>query len=469
MDGSDHVKCSVDEDNETENAPVADATAQIESLRRVLVKKPRNAKIMSQLAYLLATQSKLKKVDNLPDPALLEEAISLAQNATTTAPQKPFGFAALSTILPDFGDRQSSLHEAIARTTEPQHVLARATLLVRLLVEPRDQEARLVRGTLGSSSSKHPSKRPLNAKEEATYADITKTLDEAWQQQQTTLPPSENMSEQLAKLEYRLGLFFRKKQPPQISQERASKHFQKVCDALPQKHGKWSMAQFWLATLSDTTTLQKCPQDYIVGLYSTFAPRFDTLLLESLNYTTPTELRKLVDEVANTKSGWAQRAVDLGCGTGLSGKAFRDCVAGHFVGVDLSPDMLDKAKERKVYDETIQGDCLQGLSQKADTDLITACDVFVYIGDLQDIFVAAYQSLSANGRFAFSTELLELDQDSTVDYVLHECARFAHSKAYIECLAADVGLEFCGHKVCAIRKNQGKDVLGSLVVLSKGK
>ena len=162
---------------------------------------------------------------------------------------------------------------------------------------------------------------------------------------------------------------------------------------------------------------------------------------------------------------WAEKGVDLGCGTGLSGEAFRDCV-GHLTGVDLSPAMLEKARMRKCYDETVVGDCIGVLTGNGDLDLILACDVFVYIGDLEDTFIAAYSSLSKNGLFAFSTELLA-GASSETEYVLHSCARFSHAISYIEKLALNSGFEICVHEVCVIRKNQGKDVQGSLSVLRR--
>ena len=42
-------------------------------------------------------------------------------------------------------------------------------------------------------------------------------------------------------------------------------------------------------------------------------------------------------------------AIDLGCGAGLSGEAFRS-ICKHLVGIHLSHEMLKKAEEKKVYD-----------------------------------------------------------------------------------------------------------------------
>jgi len=388
--------------------------------------------------------------------------------ATELAPTKPYGFAALSLSSPSFAKRMSNLTKAIELSNLPQHAVARAGLLVRFLVEPRQEEAQRIKGEMGPANPKHPIQRDLSPQEESLYAQICETIKESW----AVDALHDNQKVFLATQEYRLGVFFRKKH-----RDRSRCHFLVAYNKFPPMHRSSCLAQFWLATMATgathTSTLKRCPKEYVIGLYSSFAPRFDTLLLESLQYSTPIEIRKLVNHVTRqqletsnaTVQKWADKGADLGCGTGLSGKAFRDCVD-HFTGVDLSPDMLAQARARRCYDKTVVGDCSSVLTGQANFDLILACDVFVYIGDLKDIFAAASESLTPKGLFAFSTELLE-GAPAEIDYVLHESARFAHSIAYIERLAGEVGLKICGQRVCTIRKNQGKDVRGYLVVLQK--
>ena len=50
-----------------------------------------------------------------------------------------------------------------------------------------------------------------------------------------------------------------------------------------------------------------------------------------------------------------RRCLDLGCGTGLSGHA-ASSVCGNLVGVDLSPAMVDRAKEKRLYRRLLVGD-----------------------------------------------------------------------------------------------------------------
>ena len=69
--------------------------------------------------------------------------------------------------------------------------------------------------------------------------------------------------------------------------------------------------------------------------------------------------------------------------------------------------------------------------------------MFVYVGDLSEVFEAVSRSLHpTSGLFCFSTEFLK---ESSVDddnpsrpYKLHNCARFAHKRSYIEQLSGRV-------------------------------
>ena len=53
--------------------------------------------------------------------------------------------------------------------------------------------------------------------------------------------------------------------------------------------------------------------------------------------------------------------MDAGCGTGLSGVLFRN-MSEHLVGVDISRRMVQRAAERKIYDELSTGDMAEELT-----------------------------------------------------------------------------------------------------------
>ena len=80
--------------------------------------------------------------------------------------------------------------------------------------------------------------------------------------------------------------------------------------------------------------------------------------------------------------------LDLGCGTGLVGKWMKD-YARHLVGVDLSDEMVNKARSKMLYTDlsvsSIQSYLENSQSNGAVYDVVVAADVFQYIGDLKEV------------------------------------------------------------------------------------
>jgi predicted TPR repeat methyltransferase len=432
------------------------------SLRHLLKDRPQNGRAMSKLACLLADNAK-RFPDSSSQKQLIAEGFDWADRSIRVAPDKPFGYMALSILETDHFRREQALRKALAYHKDKDSSFVKLGLLIRLLVEPKEHESQLVQGKIGRASPRHPCRLPLHATEELIYRRITEGLAVFW----TTSMSTTNRQE-MAKREYHLGLFFRKRLPSETSRRRARRHLEQAVRSFPEDdQNQRAVVGFWLGTLTSagaSCRVDRCPASYVVGLYSTFAERFDDLLVDKLGYKTPQLLRQLVDR--SLAANRFQRGLDLGCGTGLSGMAFRDIVVGELTGVDLSPEMIAKAEKRQCYEALEVDDVTTFLSSKdaSSLDLIFACDVFVYLGDLEDVFAQVHKVLRTGGVFCFSSELLdpELTED---DYLLHECARFAHSRPYIERLAKSFLV--LDMKVRALRKNQGEDVMGLLTVLRK--
>lgn len=257
--------------------------------------------------------------------------------------------------------------------------------------------------------------------------------------------------------------------------------------------------------------MQRCPREYIISLYKSFAPKFDELLVDKLQYRTPALLRESVNTYFQDVT--CANFLDLGCGTGLSGLSFKSLIPdGAFIGVDLSPHMLEKANKRNCYTATFCSDVEtftneQSIRDAAPFSLVVSCDVFVYLGSLDLVFESVKSVKSANGIFAFSVEvrggakdrvlhstitnnpllfaphlalhpvpfcdslllslrsLQLLDEGRPMDYFCMNVARFAHKQSYIEKLAHAVGFEVLAVRKSILRKNAGEDVAGLLVVL----
>lgn len=434
-----------------------------QALRKRIEEKPQHARATAQLACVLIDRARATG-----QRECLQEAIELAHRAIEIAPQKPFGYGALSEVDPVFEERMKALRQAILLSEgNPDHDVTRIGFLARLLEEPREEEARKVKGEIPKGSEDHPKRKDLTVVETAVYEKLENKMKDVWARKELVL--DKVAVEFLAMHDYKLGMFFRKRLPSDIHRPRAIHHLQRAIQKLPENHPKITVVQFWLGTLDETQVVSRCPSEYVVDLYSTFAETFDDLLVGKLGYETPTLLREFLQQTVPIRPGKWKTGADLGCGTGLAGLAFRDCVQ-ELIGIDLSPQMVEKARERDCYDRLLVGDVTTALKENDELssfDLVFACDVFVYIGDLSQVFANVFESLSGNGLFVFSTELLANAAPPDVPFQLHACARFAHSRTYIETLAEKTGFMSLAMKQSAIRKNQGEDVQGLLVVLQR--
>lgn len=196
--------------------------------------------------------------------------------------------------------------------------------------------------------------------------------------------------------------------------------------------------------------------------FDDFAENFDQYLVEKLEYKTPEIINQSVRSLINPKNKELD-VLDLGCGTGLCGPLFRD-LARTLVGNDLSEMMLEKAKDRHVYDELVSGDMVSLLNTSNDAfDLIIAVDVFVYIVDLAPIFLASAKALRAGGLFAFS---LEADEEGE-SFVLRPSGRYAHSMSYIRQLMDVAGLQELSLENSVLRKDMNRPVNGYICVFGK--
>jgi predicted TPR repeat methyltransferase len=151
--------------------------------------------------------------------------------------------------------------------------------------------------------------------------------------------------------------------------------------------------------------------------------------------------------------------LDLGCGTGLSGFAFRD-QAKILTGVDLSEKMLHIAERKAIYDYLILDDIIDFLDKnKINYDLILAADTFNYIGDLNKLLGLCKLALKNKAYLVFSLELLE---DQTKNWILEPHGRYLHSKHYIEKIALEQGFRIIAIENAALREQNHSPVNGCL-------
>lgn len=199
---------------------------------------------------------------------------------------------------------------------------------------------------------------------------------------------------------------------------------------------------------------------YVAALFDDYAPRFDAHLTSALDYRAPELLAEALARVAGPRR-WA-RVLDLGCGTGLMAKA----LAGQFgtiAGVDLSPRMLEIARQTGLYtrlDCAEAGAWLAGEAAQS-ADLVIAADVFCYIEDLAGLFHGARRVLAPDGLFAFTVQ----DAGEGPSRVGPDL-RVHHARADI-LQWADAARFHTRHEArVSARRDRGEPVPGALCVLS---
>jgi predicted TPR repeat methyltransferase/Tfp pilus assembly protein PilF len=224
--------------------------------------------------------------------------------------------------------------------------------------------------------------------------------------------------------------------------------------------GSVEQLRYALSALTGLLAPTRLPSEQVSRLFDDYADRFDTHLQEKLGYRVPERLAEAVAE-ARQGDGRLMDVFDLGCGTGLCGPLLRP-MAATLRGVDLSPAMVEKARARGVYDALELGDLVDALKTHSRAfDLLTAADVLIYVGDLAPVMEAAAAALRPGGLFVFSVEAAGGDRF----HLQHAVRRYAHSKPYVEHIAAICGFQQRSIEPLLVRLERGQPVPGYMVVL----
>ena len=226
-------------------------------------------------------------------------------------------------------------------------------------------------------------------------------------------------------------------------------------------------ARLQLARLGAGEAAPAMTETYVRRLFDQYAGRYDTALTEHLNYRGPALLRDAV-EAAMRAAGRPMHfaaMLDLGCGTGLAGAAFRP-VVDRLVGVDLSPAMIAQAESKGLYDRLETAELSDFLAAESDGgkqyDLIAAADVFVYVNDLAPILAAISRVLAPAGTLAFTVETHSGD-----GVKLLPTLRFAYAADYLRAVVTAAGMTLHTLAAAAIRTENGIPVDGLVAVAGR--
>lgn len=212
-----------------------------------------------------------------------------------------------------------------------------------------------------------------------------------------------------------------------------------------------------LAALNGETT-NSPPRAYVEKLFDKYASRFEKSLVDDLEYKIHIRITQMILEKSTDDS--LGSILDLGCGTGLVGTEIRNCCH-RIEGVDISESMLAEAKKKNLYDKLTHQEIADYLTkEKLDFDYFILTDVFIYIGDLSDVFRLIKARNSTGGRLVFSIE-----QSDGESFYLEKTGRYSHSKSYIANLCELFGYTILHFETIKLRKEHSHFIAGELYIL----
>jgi len=219
-------------------------------------------------------------------------------------------------------------------------------------------------------------------------------------------------------------------------------------------------ARLHLARLGSDEATPAMTGTYVRRLFDQHAPEFDAALVGRLNYRGPELLLQAVRELAGDRLG---AMLDLGCGTGLAGVAFRPYVD-RLAGMDISPGMIEQARAKNVYDELAAADLLEFLRAEEEDkyNLVLAADVFVYCSDLAPIAAASARVMKPGALFAFTVET-----HSGSGALLQDTLRYAHGEDHVRAAIDGAGLKLRHLAPVSTRTEKGVPVPGLLAIAAR--
>lgn len=203
--------------------------------------------------------------------------------------------------------------------------------------------------------------------------------------------------------------------------------------------------------------------EYVRDLFNAFADSFESSL-QKLDYRVPDLLKAAL---ADEKGGL--RVLDAGCGTGLNGM-FLKTIAKPLTGIDLSSEMIEKAREKNLYDTLETADAVDYMNSRfAAFDLVVLADVACYFGDLTPLLTAAANCLDDGGKLFLTVE----ENSGAQAFCLQPSGRYTHGEHALRqaleqsgfdapalsraVLRTENALPVNGLVVCATKKNTGKE------------
>jgi predicted TPR repeat methyltransferase len=215
-----------------------------------------------------------------------------------------------------------------------------------------------------------------------------------------------------------------------------------------------------LAACTGVDVPARASNDYVRASFDQFAASFDRALLR-LEYRAPQLVGEALSDIMGPEAMQLD-ILDAGCGTGLLADVIRP-VARRLVGVDLSPQMIERARSRNSYDELHVSELGEFCrSRPRQYDAIVSADTLVYFGALEEVLDAMARALRLSGHLVFTVEQLA-QTTGAGGFRIQPHGRYQHSAGYLEHTLGQAGFLAVHLQSVQLRKEAGKWVDGLLV------
>ncbi|HET6251511.1 MAG TPA: tetratricopeptide repeat protein [Tepidisphaeraceae bacterium] len=222
------------------------------------------------------------------------------------------------------------------------------------------------------------------------------------------------------------------------------------------------VARHMVEATAGTKTMDRASDGYIRCEFDDFADTFDDVMA-TLNYNGPQQIAAALAMLTEPQKDL--RVLDAGCGTGLTGQAVAPW-ARHLAGVDLSPAMIERARQRGGYDELVISELTAFLQTTSSTfDLAISADTFIYFGVLSEVFRGVARCLKPAGHFIFTVE--HLKDGGNDRFLLNPAGRYSHRESYVRTCLEEAGLTFLRVTEETVRLELTEPVAGLTVTAAK--
>ena len=134
--------------------------------------------------------------------------------------------------------------------------------------------------------------------------------------------------------------------------------------------------------------------DEVRFTYRDWADTYDSELLDEFGYQAP---NAAVETLQKHLPSLDSVILDMGCGTGLVGELLHSLGYRHLDGLDLSPEMLEKAKARGIYRTLGEADLTETLEIEQIYDAVICVGVFSHQRSQAFDLVKLFAGLKPNG------------------------------------------------------------------------